>query len=80
MFWGNEQLDASWDAGFAADQSGAMKVDNHLMNGGWAHTKVALDIGFGWGLSEHARVDVDEGQILALLFSEALPTGTTSSA
>jgi len=29
---------------------------------------------------EYARIGVDEGQILALLFGKALPTGATSSA
>jgi hypothetical protein len=50
------------------------------MNRGWADAEVALHVGLGRRSSEHARIGVDEGQILALLFGEALPTGTTRSA
>ena len=46
------------------------------MNRGWADAEVALHVGLGRRSSEHARIGVDEGQILALLFGEALPTGT----
>ena len=49
------------------------------MNRGWADAEVALHVGLGRRSSEHARIGVDEGQILALLFGEALPTGTTRS-
>ena len=38
------------------------------MNRGWADAEVALHVGLGRRSSEHARVGVDEGQILALLF------------
>jgi hypothetical protein len=31
-----------------------------------------LHIGFGRSLTEHVPIDVDEGQILALLFGEAM--------
>jgi hypothetical protein len=33
---------------------------------------MALHVGFGGGLAEHVGVDVDEGQVLALLFGEAM--------
>ena len=75
MFRGNEEFDASGYAGLASDQSGTIEVDNHLMDGGRADTKVALHVGFGGGLSEHARINVDEDQILALLFGEAWRAG-----
>ena len=45
------------------------------MNRGWADAEMALHVGLGRRSSEHARVGVDEGQILTLLFGEALPTG-----
>ena len=80
MFRGNEELDASGDAGLAADQSGPIEVENHLMDRGRADTEVALHVGFGRGLSEHPRIDVDEGQILALLFGEALRAGVADAA
>lgn len=72
MFWCNEELDASGDAGFAADQSGPIEVEDHLMDRGRADTKVTLDVGFGGGPSEDTRINADEGQVLALLFGEAL--------
>ncbi|WP_269434429.1 hypothetical protein [Vineibacter terrae] len=36
---------------------------------------MALHVGFGRSLVEHAGVDMDEGQILALLFGEAMRAG-----
>ena len=33
---------------------------------------MALHVGFGGRLAEHAFIDADEGQILALLFGEAM--------
>ena len=72
MLWSNEELDASWCAWFSADEAGSLEIDDHLMDGGWGGLKMALDIGFGGSLSEDARIDVDEGQVVALLFGEAL--------
>ena len=69
-FWGNEEFDASRNAGLSPDQTGAIEVEDHLMDGGRANTEVALHVGFGGGLSEDVRIDVNEGQILALLFGE----------
>ena len=56
-----------------------MEIDDHLMDGGWRGLEMALDVGFGGGLPEHARIDIDEGEIVALLFGEALRAGTTSA-
>jgi hypothetical protein len=42
--------------------------------------KVALHIGLGGWASEHVRVGVDEGQVLALLFGEALSAGAARDA
>ena len=50
-----------------------MEIDDHLMDGGWGGLKMALDIGFGGSLSEDARIDVDEGEVVALLFGEGPP-------
>ena len=36
---------------------------------------LALHVGLGRSLVEHARIDVDEGQMLALHFSEAMGAG-----
>jgi hypothetical protein len=42
--------------------------------------KVALHIGLGGRASEDVRVGVDESQVLALLFGEALSTEAASGA
>ena len=42
------------------------------MDGRRGDAEVSLHVGFGWGLTEHTLVDADEGQVLALLLSEAM--------
>ena len=64
---GNEEFDASGDAGLAADQAGSLEGEEHLVYRGWGDAEVALHVGLGGGASEHARIGVDEVQILALL-------------
>lgn len=78
--WGNEEFDAAGDAGLTTNEALAFEGDNHLMDGRWADLEVALHVGFGRRAPEHVRVGVDEGQILALLFGEALPAGSTRRA
>jgi len=51
-----------------------------LVDRGRADTEVALHVGFGGRASEDARIGVDEGQVLALLFCKTLPPGATRSA
>jgi hypothetical protein len=50
----------------------------------WSDTEVALHVGFGGRLVEHVGIDIDQGQILALLLSEAMravePRGAAASA
>jgi hypothetical protein len=70
-FRGDEQFDASGDAGLTADQPGAFERDDHLVDRWRADPKVALQVGFGGRASKHVRVSVDEGQVLALRFGEA---------
>ena len=67
----NEHLDAARDAGLAADEAGAFEGEHHLVDGGRGDAEVALHVGFGGRPAVHARVGVDEGQILALLGREA---------
>jgi hypothetical protein len=55
-----------------ADESVSLKRDDHLMDRGRADLKMALHVGLGGRASEHVRVGVDESQVLALLFGEAL--------
>ncbi len=78
--WGNEDFDASGNAGLTTDEAGALEGDDHLVNGRGTDPEVALHIGFGGWTLEHVRIDIDEGQILALLFGEALPAGAVGQA
>jgi len=64
-------LDASSDAGLASDQTVAFEAEDHLMNRRRADAEVALHVGFGWSLPEHASIDAD-AEILALLFGETM--------
>jgi len=41
----------------------------------WADAEVSLQIGFGGRSAEHARIGIDEGQILTLLGRDAWNTG-----
>ena len=76
----NKELDASCDAGLTANEAISFERHDHLVDRWRADLEVALHVGLGGWSSEHVRVSVDEGQVLALLFGEALPTGVTSSA
>ena len=58
----------------------SLERHNHLMDRWWADPEVALHIGFGGSAPEHMRIGVDEGQILALLFGEAMIAGAARSA
>ena len=68
---GNEDFDASGDAGLTSDEAVSFEGDDHLVDRGRADAEVALHVGFGGRASEHVRVGIDEGQVLALLFGEA---------
>jgi hypothetical protein len=72
LLWGDEDHDASGDAWLSLDEAGALEAEDHLMDGRWGDAEVALHVGFGRGSAEDARIDVDEGQVVALLFGEAL--------
>ena len=64
MFWCHEELNAPRRVGLAADQAISFERHDHLMDRGRADAEMALHIGLGRRASEHARVGVDEGQIL----------------
>ena len=68
----DEDVNASGDGGLSADETVAFEAENHLMDRRRGDAEVALHIGFGRGLAEDAGIDVDEGQVVALLFGEAL--------
>jgi len=66
----NEKFDASGNTRLTANKAGAFEGENHLVNRGRADAEMTLHVGFGRSASEHVRVRVNEGQILALLFGE----------
>lgn len=80
MLGRHEDLDASCDAGLTANEAISCKCHDHLVDGGRADTEVALHIGLGGWASEHVRVSVDEGQVLALFFGETLIAAAASRA
>ena len=79
MRW-DQDADASGDTRLAADEAVPFEAENHLMDRRGSDAKMALHVGFGRRLTEHARIDVDEGQILALLLGEALRAGVVRGA
>ena len=79
MRW-DEDFDASGDAWLSAEETGALEAENHLMDGRRCDAEVALHVGFGGSPAEDARVDIDEGQVVALLFGEAMPAGAARGA
>ena len=68
----DEDIDTSGDARQAADEAIAFEAEDHLVDGRRADSEVSLHVGFCGSLTEHALVDADEGQILALLLGEAM--------
>lgn len=60
----DEDIDASSDAGLSADEAVAFETEDHLMNRRRSDAEMPLHVGFGRGLTEQARVDADEGQIV----------------
>ena len=73
-------MDASGDAGLTANEAISFERHNHLVDRRRADLKVALHVGLGGRASEHVRIGVDESQVLALLFGEALSAGAASGA
>jgi hypothetical protein len=73
-------VDATGDAWLTSNEAISFERDDHLVDRGRADLKVALHIGLGGRVSEHVPVGVDESQILALLFGEALSAEVASGA
>ena len=65
-------MDASGDAGLTPNEAVSFERHDHLVDRGWADLKVALHVGLRRWASEHVRIGVDESQVLALFFGEAL--------
>src|SRR5205085_2306403 len=55
----------------APDQAGPFQRDHHLVHRWRADAEMALQVGFGRRTTVHARVGVDEGQVLTLPLREA---------
>ena len=70
----------SGDAGLTPNQAIAFECHDHLVDRVRADFEVALHVGFGGWAAEHVRIGVDKGQILALLFSEAVSAGAANGA
>ena len=68
----DEDVDASGDARVTADEAVTLEAEDHLVNRRRADAEMALHISLGRGLMKHSRIDIDEGQIAALLFGEAM--------
>jgi hypothetical protein len=73
-------VDATGDAWLTSNEAISFERDDHLVDRGRADLKVALHIGLVGRASEHVPVGVNESQILALLFGEALSAEAASGA
>ena len=69
---GNEDVDALRDSRLASDEAVAFEAEDHLMDRRRADAEVSLHVGFGGSLTEHALIDADEYQVVALLFGETM--------
>jgi len=76
----DEEVNASGDARLSADETVAFEAENDLMNRRRANAEMPLHVGFGRSLTEHALIDADEGQVLALPFGEAMRAGAARRA
>ncbi len=76
----NKDFDASWHAGLTANEPISFERDDHLMDRRRTDLEMALHVGFGGRAAKHVRIGVDEGQVLALLFGEALVGGPVRGA
>jgi hypothetical protein len=54
---------------------GSFERDHHLVNGWRTDPEVPLQVRFGTRSAEDARIGIDEGQILTLLWREAWYSG-----
>ncbi len=71
MFWRDEHFDAARGPRLSTNEALAFEREHPLVDRRRADLEVSLHVGFGGRAAEHAGIRVDEGQILALLGSEA---------
>jgi hypothetical protein len=63
-----------------ANEAVSFEGQDHLVDRGRADAEMALHVGFGGRASKHARIGVDEGEVVALLFAEAAIDGPVCGA
>ncbi len=63
-----------------ASVSAPSTVSPNVVDGRRSDTEMTLHVGFGWSLVEEACIDIDEGQIVALLLGEAMRAGAARRA
>jgi hypothetical protein len=61
----------------SSDEAPPFEREHHLVNRGWIDPEVFLHVGFGWRAPVQTRVQVDIGQILALLGVKVFPARLT---
>ena len=76
----DQDVDGSGDAGLPPDEAIPFEAEDHLVDRRRCDAEMALHVGFGGRLAEHARIDIDEGQVLALLFGEAMRAAAARAA
>ena len=57
----DEHFDAAGDARLSSDEPGALKHEDHLVDGRRADMESALQIGFGRRPTDHLSIGVDKG-------------------
>lgn len=68
----DEDVNASGAAGLPTDEAVAFEAEDHVVDRRRGDAEMPLHVGFGGSLTEHALIDVDEGQVLALLIGETM--------
>ena len=71
----DEQFDAAGDTRSASDQSNSLEVQHHLVDRRRRDLEMTSQVGLGGRTAHHQRIGMDECQVLALLFGEAMRAG-----
>ena len=79
MLGRDQNLDAARYAGLAADEACAFKGKDHLVNGRRGNPEVPLHLPFGGRSPMQACVEIDKGEILALLGRKSFCRATHAS-
>ena len=66
----NQELDAAWGPRLPSDEAASFERQHHLVNRRGADAEIFLHVGLGGWAAVQPRVQVDIGQILALLGGE----------